>query len=71
MGDILWLLGVHLRDCFPSRRALEAENTILRHQLGVLRRKSPGCIRLTRFDRFIFALLYQSSPKSLGAMHIV
>jgi hypothetical protein len=71
MGDILRLLGLHLRDCFRSRRALEAENTILRHQLGVLRRKSSNRVRLTRFDRFIFTLLYKFSPKTLGALHIV
>jgi hypothetical protein len=71
MGDILRLLGLHLRDCFRSRKALEAENTLLRHQLGVLQRKSPGRVRLTRFDRLIFAVLYQFSPKSLSALHIV
>lgn len=71
MGDILRLLGLHLSDCFRSRKALEAENTLLRHQLGVLRRKPSNCVRLTRFDRFIFALLYQFSPKTLSALHIV
>jgi integrase-like protein len=71
MWNLFHLLALHLRDCFRSRKSLEAENTILRHQLGVLRRKSPGRIRLTRFDRLIFAVLYQFSPKSLSALHIV
>jgi len=71
MGDILRLLGLHLRDCFRSRKSLEAENTLLRHQLGVLQRKSPGRIRLTRFDRFIFTLLYKFYPEALYAIHIV
>ncbi len=71
MGDILRLLGLHLRDCFRSRKALEAEITLLRHQLGVLRHKPSNRIRLTRFDRFIFILLYKSYPEALNAMHIV
>jgi hypothetical protein len=30
-----------LRDCFKSRRQLEAENLFLRHQLNILRQRAP------------------------------
>jgi len=50
---------------------LEAENTILRHQLGVLHRKSSNRIRLTRGDRYIFTLLYRLAPNVLNGAQIV
>jgi len=71
MGDLFRLLVRFLRDAFRSRRALEAEVTLLRHQLGVLHRKSPQHIRLTRFDRIVFALFYRFSRNALDAVHIV
>jgi hypothetical protein len=40
---------------FRSRASLEAENTILRHQLNVLRRQSPKRPTFGMLDRLIFA----------------
>jgi len=71
MWNLFHLFVLFLRDLFRSRKSLEAENIILRHQLGVLRRKSSNRIRLTRFDRLIFTLLYKFYPQALSAVHIV
>ena len=56
---------------FRSRVSLEAENTILRHQLNVLRRQSPKRPTFGMLDRLIFAGLYRLAPKVLGALAIV
>jgi hypothetical protein len=42
MREVCSLFWVALVGAFRSRASLEAENTILRHQLNVLRRKSPS-----------------------------
>ena len=41
MREVCSLIWLALVGAFRSRAALEAENTILRHQLNVLRRQSP------------------------------
>jgi hypothetical protein len=41
---------------FKSRRRLEAENAVLRHQLNILRRKVPD---LTNGDRWFLVHLYR------------
>jgi transposase InsO family protein len=56
---------------FRSRTAIEAENLVLRQQLGVLRRKSPARPRLTGWDRLIFVLLYRLFPTNLDSIVIV
>jgi hypothetical protein len=56
---------------FWSRVSLEAENTILRHQLNVLRRLSPKRPTFGMLDRLIFAGLYRLAPKVPGALAIV
>jgi hypothetical protein len=43
---------------FKSKGRLEAENTALRHQLTVLRRKVRGRVQITNGDRLFFVLLY-------------
>jgi hypothetical protein len=44
---------------FKSNIRLEAENSALRHQLIVLRRKMQGRVRLTNNDRWFFIQLYR------------
>ena len=44
---------------FKSNLRLEAENTVLRHQLIVLRRRLHGLVRLTNNDRWFFIQLYR------------
>jgi hypothetical protein len=54
-----------------SRASLEAENLVLRHQLNVLRRKSPARIAFSGFDRMVFAELCALAPNVLDALKIV
>jgi len=71
MVALLFLLLNLLISPFKSRSRLEAENTALRHQLAVLRRKVRGRIEFTNADRLIFILLYRWFPSILKAMTIV
>jgi hypothetical protein len=43
-----------LCDCFKSRRRLEAEILVLRHQLNVLQQRAPRRLYLTWADRALF-----------------
>jgi hypothetical protein len=54
-----------------SRASLRAEILTLRHQLNVLRRKSPQRITFTSIDRLVFAGLSRLAPCVLEALKIV
>ena len=54
-----------------SRRRLEAENVILRHQLIILRRRLPGRVRLTNSDRWFLVQLYRWFPSTLQALTVI
>jgi transposase InsO family protein len=56
---------------FRSRASVDAENVVLRHQLGVLRRKKPVRLRLTDWDRLAFILLYRLFPSVLETIVVV
>jgi transposase InsO family protein len=56
---------------FRSRAALQAEILLLRHQLNVLRRKSPERLVFGNIDRFVFTVLYRLTPHVLDALKIV
>ncbi len=71
MLDVLKITALGFRDLFRSRAALEAEITLLRHQLAILRRKSPNRIRLTNIDRVTVILIYRIWPELLRAVHVV
>jgi hypothetical protein len=71
MEEVCSLIWLALVGAFRSRAALEAENTILRHQLNVLRRQLPKRPTFVMLDRLIFAGLYRLAPKVLGALAIV
>ena len=71
MPEVCSLIWLALVGAFRSRVSLEAENTILRHQLNVLRRQSPKRPTFGMLDRLIFAGLYRLAPKVLGALAIV
>ena len=68
MGDMLrfiWWVVIRL---FRSRASLEAEIMALRHQLNVLRRKSPKRLAFRDFDGLIFAGLCRIAPNVLNAL---
>src|SRR5450631_3815041 len=71
MGDMLKLIWWAVIALFRSRASLEAEILTLRHQLNVLRRKSPKRLTFSNFDRLVFAILYGFAPRVLNALAIV
>ncbi len=71
MGDLCKLIWCAFAGLFRSRASLEAEVLVLRHQLNVLRRKSPERITLSSIDRMLFAGLYALAPNVLNALQIV
>src|SRR5260370_16700324 len=56
---------------FKSKLRLEAENTMLRHQLIVLRRRVHGRVRFTNNDRWFFIQLYRWFPSILQVLSII
>jgi hypothetical protein len=71
MGDTLKLIWWAVIGLFRSRASLEAETLTLRHQLNVLRRKSPKRLAFSNFDRLIFVSLYRIAPRVVNALAIV
>jgi hypothetical protein len=71
MGDMLKLIWWAVIGVFRSRVSLEAEILTLRHQLNVLRRKSPKRLAFSNFDRLVFASLYRIAPRVVNALVIV
>jgi hypothetical protein len=71
MGDVCRLIWRAMVGLFRSRAALQAEILILRHQLNVLRRKSPKRVVLSNIDRLVFAGLYDLAPRVLEALKII
>ena len=62
MGDMLKLVWWAVVGLFRSRASLQAEILTLRHQLNVLRRKSPKRLTFSNLDRLVFASLYRFAP---------
>ena len=68
MLKLIWWAVIGL---FRSRSSLEAEILTLRHQLNVLRRKSPKRLAFSNFDHLVFAGLYWIAPGVVNALVIV
>src|SRR6202048_4244922 len=66
--SLIWLVLIGL---FRSRASLQVEILTLRHQLNVLRRKSPQRLTFTSIDRLVFTGLYRLAPGMLDALVIV
>jgi hypothetical protein len=71
MRDVCSLIWLALIGLFRSRASLQVEILTLRHQLNVLRRKSPQRLGFTSIDRLVFAGLYRLAPGVLDALRIV
>jgi transposase InsO family protein len=71
MRDAVSLIWLALIGLFRSRASLQVEILTLRHQLNVLRRKSPQRLTFTSIDRLVFAGFYRLAPGMLGALAIV
>jgi hypothetical protein len=70
MGDLCGLIWCAIAGLFRSRAALQFEILVLRHQLNVLRRKSPKRVAIGNIYRLVFCGLYRLSPKVLDALKI-
>ena len=68
MLALLRLVLSYLQDSFLSPKELKAENTLLRHQLSVLRRRSPKIVKIHGFDRALIVWLYRLLPRLLRAV---
>src|ERR1700704_5501086 len=71
MSDLCRLIWCALIGLLRSRAALEAEVLVLRHQLNVLRRKSPKRVALKSIDRLLLVGLYRLAPRILAALKII
>jgi len=70
LGTVELLLD-WLASLVKSRRRLEAENLVLRHQVNILRRRAPRRMRLSRADRLAFVWLYRLCPAVVDAVAII
>ena len=70
IGLLCFVLAV-LDSPFKSKLRLEAENTVLRHQVIVLKRRLQGRVRLTNDDRWFFVQLYRWFPSILQVLTII
>ena len=66
MRDLCSLIWCAVVGLFRSRVALQAEILVLRHQLNVLRRKSPRRVALGNIDRVVLIGLYRLAPQGAG-----
>ena len=71
MIEFCRLIWCGLIELFRSRASLEIEILALRHQLNILRRKSPKRPTFSSIDRLFFAGLYGLAPGVLSALTIV
>ena len=71
MSDLCRLIWCALIGLFRSRAALEAEILVHRHQLNVVRRKSPKRLAFGNMDRLVFAGLYRVAPGVLDTLKIL
>ena len=71
MGDLLRLIWCAIVGLFRPRAALQVEILVLRHQLNVLRRRSPGRVAVSNIDRLVFTGLYRLVPQVLDALKIL
>src|SRR5258708_11465782 len=71
MSGLCRLIWYALIGLFRPRAELQAENLVLRHQLNVLRRKSPKRLAFGNVDRLVFTALYRVAPGVLDALKIL
>jgi len=71
MGELFKLIWWAAVGLFRPRSALQAEILVLRHQLNVLRRRSPKRVAVSNIDRLVFTGLYRLAPDALDALKIL
>jgi hypothetical protein len=71
MIALIWFVLAVLASPFESKRRLEAENAVLRHQLVILRRKIRGRAQASNNDRWFLVQMYRWFPSILTVVTIV
>jgi len=71
MFSVLWAFANFVVDLFKSRRRLEAENLLLRHQLNVALRYAPRRLRLRGVDRAVLVGLARFWPDLARSVQVV
>jgi hypothetical protein len=69
--EVLHTIVVLVANLFKSRRRLEAENVLLRHQLNVALRRAPARLRLQGIDRALLVGLVRLWPDLVDAIRMV
>src|SRR6266446_5992403 len=70
LGMVALVFG-WLSSLLKSRRRLQAENLVLRHQVNILRRRAPGRTQLSNSGRLVFVWLYRLCPTVVDAVAII
>jgi hypothetical protein len=68
---VLQAVAIVIVNLFKSRRRLEAENLLLRHQLNVALRQMPRRLRLHGSDRAMSVGLLRLFPNLLDVVQVV
>jgi hypothetical protein len=71
MFEVLHTVAVAVANLFNSRRRLEAENILLRHQLNVAFRQAPARLRMRGIGRAILAWTFWVWRNLLGTIQLV
>jgi len=72
MLGVVGVLLSWLTSLVKSRRRLEAENLVLRHQVYILRRRASGRrLRISNADRLLFVWLYRLCPGVVETVAII
>jgi hypothetical protein len=71
MIAVLRSLAMFIIELFKSRRRLEVENLVLRHQLSIALRRAPASIRLRGSDRALLVWMTRLWPSTLGSVQVV
>jgi hypothetical protein len=71
MLGVIELLLHWLASLVKSRRRLEAENLVLRHQVNILRRRASRHLWLSNADRMAFVWLYRLCPSVVEAVSVI
>ena len=71
MFAVLNAVAIVVANLFKSRRRLEAENILLRHQLNIALRQTQARLRLRSVDRAILGWMVRVWPDLLGTVHVV
>jgi hypothetical protein len=71
MLAVLHIMVIVFANLFKSRRRLEAENLLLRHQLNIAFRRAPARLRIKGTDRALLVGLIRLWPDLIDIIQVV